>query len=114
MINLKFDLKRALTTWLERMTIKIFEYEEFQRRIIILDLGEQILFSDVFFAYFGRKKDLNGSQLMKIFEIFLLNQKIVWNNCLFIEFFYLLLRNGHELGQLLANAQEWVQSNYLK
>ena len=111
MINFKFDLKRALTVWLERMTIEIFEYEEFQRRIIMLDLGEQILFSDVFFACFGRKKDFNGTLLIKIFETVLLNQKIVWNNCVFIEFFYLMLRNGHEVSQLLANSQEWVHLN---
>lgn len=107
-INLKFDLKRTLTVWLERMTIKIFEHEEFQQKIIMLDIEEQILFSDVFFVTFRRKKGLNGALLANIFEAFLLNQNIVWNNYVFIEFFYLMLRNGHEIDQLLATSQEWV------
>ena len=101
-------MKRALTVWLEKMTIKIFEYEEFQQRIIMLDLEEQILFSDVFFVTFRRKKALNGALLVKIFEALLLNQKIVWNNCVFIEYFYLMLRNGYEISQLLAKSQGLV------
>ena len=101
-------MKRALTVWLEKMTIKIFEYEEFQQRIIMLDLEEQILFSDVFYVTFRRKKALNGALLVKIFEALLLNQKIVWNNCVFIEYFYLMLRNGHEISQLSAKSKGLV------
>ena len=74
----------------------------------MLDLEEQILFSDVFFVTFRRKKALNGALLVKIFEALLLNQKIVWNNCVFIEYFYLMLRNGHEISQLLAKSQGLV------
>ena len=116
MIDFKFELKRALTAWLEKMTIEIFLSEEFQQRIIMLELEEQILFSDVFFVYFakiGKKKGINGALLMKIFESFLINQKIVWNNCVFIEFFDLMLRNGYKIGQLLANAQEWINFYFL-
>ena len=115
MIDFKFELKRALTAWLEKMTIKIFLSEDFQQRIIMLDLGEQILFSDVFFVYFdkiGKKKGINGALLTNIFESFLINQRIVWNNCVFIEFFDLMLRNGFKIDSLLANAQEWINFNF--
>ena len=116
MIDFKFELKRALTAWLEKMTIEIFLSEEFQQRIIMLELEEQILFSDVLFVYFdkiGKKKGINGALLMKIFKSFLINRKIVWNNCVFIEFFDLMLRNGHEIDQLLLNAQEWIYFYFL-
>ena len=74
----------------------------------MLDLEEQILFSDVFYVTFRRKKALNGALLVKIFEALLLNQKIVWNNCVFIEYFYLMLRNGHEISQLSAKSKGLV------
>ena len=116
MIDFKFELKRALTAWLEKMTIEIFLSEEFQQKIIMLELEEQILFSDVLFVYFdksGKKEGIYGALLMKIFKSFLINRKIVWNNCVFIEFFDLMLRNGHKIDQLLLNAQEWIYFYFL-
>ena len=88
MIDFKIELKRALTIWLEKMGIKIFQKKEFQQRIIMLDPEEQILLSDVFFVHFDKiekKKDMNGALLMKIFRTLLTNQKILWNNYVFIE-----------------------------
>ena len=116
MIDFKIELKRALTIWLEKMGIQIFQKEEFQQRIIMLDPEEQILLSDVFFVYFDKiekKKDMNGALLIKIFKTLLTNQKILWNNYVFIEIFDLMLRNGHKIDQLLLNAQEWIYFYFL-